>query len=216
MEQFDQKSEQRRTQELGAWLYVDELMHRTLNDYTAMLSLVRLASQSASVKDKVTALDEVAARLRASAATFNALKPFRNVSLRSLDLTLADLCDAISRSLPEDRRLTLRFNGKPITINAHRCWQISLIVAELVTNAVRHAFRCRNSGLIVVDARILDGCIQCSVTDDGISEMVVSPGRGTAIVDALALELGGMVIRRFSGSGSTVTLRVPIFEVPPG
>jgi hypothetical protein len=32
----------------GAWLYLDEVMHRVLNDYTAMLSTVRLASLKVS------------------------------------------------------------------------------------------------------------------------------------------------------------------------
>jgi two-component sensor histidine kinase len=214
MRQFDQKSAPEYNQRLGVWLYIDELMHRTLNDYTCMLSIVQQASLSVSGGDKDSALDEVIDRLRASAATFSALRPPMNFSSRSLDLAIADLCDAISKSVLT-RGLTLCFHSQPITISSRRCWQISLIVAELITNAVRHAFNDNRCGTIKVDVRLYDTKIYCSVTDDGISNAVVSPGRGTSIVDALASELGGTIVRGFSSTGSVVKLLVPAYDMSP-
>lgn len=211
MIQINQVSPQDYNQQLGVWLYIDELMHRTLNDYTAMISMVRQASLEVSVGNTGSALDEVVNRLRASAATFRVLRPRVNYSLRSLDLALADLCEAISKSVLS-QGLQLFCVAQPITLSSRRCWQISLIVAELITNSVRHAFNYGKRGLITVDVRLVDSRIQCSVTDDGISNIVVSPGRGTAIVDALASELGGTIVRGFTSEGSVVTLHMPLLE----
>lgn len=213
MREFDFDSEQKGISRLGAWLYVDELLHRTLNDYTVMLSIVRHAALGISKDSPGSALDEVASRLHASAATFRALSPPRSHSLRSLDLALRDLCDAIAHSALEERPITLCMVSQPVTVNSYRCWQISLIVAELVTNAVRHAFSRGDSGSIEVDLRLQNGNIQCTVSDDGISDAIVSPGRGTAIVDALVSELDGTISRTFSSVGSVVTLLFPALEL---
>jgi two-component sensor histidine kinase len=214
MNPSDDRRIPRRASHMGAWLYVDELMHRTINDYSEILSILRLASLEQAGTAKNDALKQVADRLRASVATFRALSPPATNSLRSLDLALKDLCDSVSGSTLVDRPVTLNLISEPINAGAQCCWQVSLIVAELITNAVRHAFTALTGGSILVHLHAKNGNIHCTVSDSGASKAVVSPGRGTAIVDALASEIGGTVVRHFSSSGSTVMLIVPLFGEP--
>ena len=54
----------------GAWLYLDEVMHRILNDYTVMLSTVRYAALTVSDAQTGAALNEITHRLNASATAF--------------------------------------------------------------------------------------------------------------------------------------------------
>jgi len=196
-----------------AWLYLEEITHRALNEYTVMLAIVRQASRCVPDKTSEQALDAVAARLRAAAMSFLALRPPMDGLLRDLSRELETLCASLSDSFLSHRRITLSLTSEPVAISAYRCWQLSLIVSELVTNAARHAFLLRPSGFIEVTTRIRDENIECAIADDGICEETIKPGRGTAIVDALVNDLGGTISRRHGVTGSTIVLSIPRAEV---
>ncbi len=204
---------------LDAWLYIEEITHRTLNEYTAMLAIVRRASHS--VTDETTeqvfetaeqALDEVATRLRAAAMSFLALRPPLDDHVRDLNRELEALCAALSRSFSPHRRITLTLTSEPVTVDAFRCWQLSLIIFELVTNAARHAFLLRRRGFINVMTSVRGGKIECAVVDDGICDDTAPSGRGTAIIDALINDLGGTISRHYAVTGSTILLSIPCDE----
>jgi two-component sensor histidine kinase len=196
-----------------AWLYLEEITHRALNEYTVMLAIVRRASRSVMDETSEQALEDVAGRLRAAAMSFLALRPPMDGLLRDLSRELETLCASLSDSFLSHRRITLTLTSEPVAISAYRCWQLSLIISELVTNAARHAFLLRPSGCIEVTTRIRDENIECAIVDDGICEETVKPGRGTAIVDALVNDLGGTISRRHAVTGSTIVLSIPRAEV---
>lgn len=173
-----------------AWLYLEEITHRALNEYTAMLAIVRRASRAVTDETSEQALDEVAAKLRAAAMSFLALRPPMDGLWRDLSRELEPLCASLSNSFSSSRQITLTLTSEPVTISAYRCWQLSLIISELVTNAARHAFRLRPNGSIEVTISVRDGSIKCAVVDDGICEEKIMPGRGTTIVNALVNDLG--------------------------
>ena len=197
----------------GAWLYLDEIAHRAVNDYTAMLCMIRRASMMISDEMAGEALNDIALRLGAAATMWQALRPPSGRSSRNLDEDLAALCKALSTSVLADRQISLSLVADSIIVSSRRCWQISLVVAELVMNAARHAFELRDDGAIIVDLRSRGGILQCAVIDNGAAASIISPGRGSAIVDALVSELSGTVTRRFTGEGSTIVLHVPLIEV---
>ena len=196
----------------GAWLYLDEITHRVLNDYTVMLSIIRRASMTVSDQRAGQALDEVAIRLGAASAAWQALRPPSGMLPRNLDESLSAVCKAISESILAGRPIELSLVSDPLTIGGRKCWQISLIVTELILNAARHAFGPFRGGAILVDVRANAACIQCAVIDDGEATPIISPGRGCSIMDGLASELGGTITRTHTDHGSTVVLRVPRCE----
>jgi two-component sensor histidine kinase len=196
-----------------AWLYLEEITHRALNEYTAMLAIVRSASRVVTDEASEQALGEVATRLRAAAMSFLALRPPMDGHLRDLSRELEPLCASLSSSFLSCRRITLTLTSESVAISAYRCWQLSLVVSELVTNAARHAFRLRQDGLIEVTTSVRNGNIECAVVDDGICDENITPGRGTAIVDALVNDLGGTISRHHSVTGSTIMLSIPRAEV---
>jgi two-component sensor histidine kinase len=100
--------------------------------------------------------------------------------------------------------LLLTFD-RPIALSSWRCWHANLIIAELINNACRHAFDSRPGRIAIVISES-DGRVVCAVGDNGRGPKPRPPGLGTQLVDALAAELDGFVRRRFTQSGSTVTL----------
>jgi two-component sensor histidine kinase len=193
-----------------AWLYVDELTHRTLNDYAIMLATVRRASSGSGDARSSTALAAVARRLEAGVTAFSALRPSQSSPYRNLDEDLEKLCASLSTSRLADRQIALTLSAEPVMLSSHRSWQVSLIIAELITNAAKHAFDQLTCGAIVVDVKADRNVLICIVRDNGSASLNTKPGRGSRIIDALANDLGGSIARNFSSRGATICLRVPL------
>jgi two-component system, sensor histidine kinase PdtaS len=195
---------------LDAWLYLDEVTHRALNDYTAMLAIVRRASSTITDKVGLAALGDVAKRLESAAQTYRTLRPSWASSMRNLEDDLERLCASLTSAILADRSINLTLTSEPVSLSAKRCWQISLVISELVMNAAKHAFSKSGSGEIVVRVRAVGDMLQCAVIDDGRAGPDYAPGRGSGIVDVLAADLGGCIVRRLSRNGSTIILSIPM------
>ncbi len=194
---------------MPAWLYLDEVTHRALNDYAVLLSIVRRASLAVSDPASGQALDEVALRLRATAEAFRALSPPHNSSPRNLEEELETLCTALSSSILSGSSIRLTLISDPVSVSANQSWKICLIVTELVRNAAQHAFRFRQDGAIVIELSNHAGAIRCGVIDNGHANPGAVPGRGSAILNSLAVELGGTLFRKHSDQGSEILLEIP-------
>lgn len=202
-------SAQPRTGQEAAWLFVDELSHRVANDYAlAVASLSREASRNPSPEARA-ALNAAAARLFRQAETHRALQPPVTPDIIDLSIYLQDLCASLVRTTLEEREIQLTFVDAPVALEAERCWRVGLVVSELVTNAVRHGdLACQGAIRVSVDLAENDQ-IRCRVADNGGCLGQPRPGRGWRIIDALAQELGGTIIRRFTTIGALVTLTFP-------
>lgn len=195
---------------VDAWLYLDELTHRTLNDYSIMLSLIRRASSGVSSGEGMAAVARIARQLEAGAAVFGALRPTLESRTRNLDEDLEQLCASLSASRLADRGICLTLFAEPIVMSSLRSWKVCLIVSELITNAAKHAFGRGGGGTIVVNVRADHDAVICIVRDNGNANPNPMAGGGSRIVDGVAADLGGMVVRDYSESGATVCLRVPL------
>lgn len=197
----------------GAWLYLDEVMHRVLNDYTVMMATVRLAAMQTSDAASGEALGDVMDRLNGSAKAFRALTPPGDRSLRELDEELESLCAALSASGTLKKGIELTFAGDPVCVSAQRSWKICLVVSELITNAARHAFLDYMRGSIEVRLTVQAETIRCIVADNGSASLRIKAGRGSGILDAIATELGGTLFRHHTSLGSKVELELPLFDL---
>jgi len=195
-----------------AWLYLEEITHRALNDYTAMLAIVRRAAEAAADRNSAEILIDVGLRLHASAMTYISLRPPQDGHVRDLSQELAALCTSISNSILSARGITLTLSADPVTISAFRCWQICLVISELVTNAARHAFRDRDKGSVLIRICAGDGILRCAIVDDGAADGVFAPGRGTTIVNALINDMGGTISSEHLSTGSTIAFCVPLTD----
>jgi two-component sensor histidine kinase len=84
-----------------------------------------------------------------------------------------------------------------------------MIVSELITNAVRHAFR-ESGGMIRVELRSSQPFVECCVMDNGTPAANIRPGHGLEIVEALAKELDGKIYQQFGPHGATTVVTFPV------
>jgi signal transduction histidine kinase len=85
------------------------------------------------------------------------------------------------------------------------------VVAEALTNAVRHA----RAKTICVDASVVDGRLEVSIDDDGIGG--ADPATGTGLVglgDRVAALGGSMQIASRPGTGTKLSITIPLVTAP--
>lgn len=101
----------------------------------------------------------------------------------------------------------------PVIFNLETLMSVSLIVAELVTNSLKHAFKGREDGEIRIGVSLEGGHHAVTVEDDGpgIPENVAttkSERLGRDILDSLARQLDGRICYE-RGSGARAKLLFP-------
>ena len=98
-----------------------------------------------------------------------------------------------------------------VTLDLEAAIPCGLLITELVTNALKHAFPAGRAGKIVVTLQhVADGRLLLCVADDGVgftSEKAPAQlaSLGMQLVHTLAGQLGG-VLEHESGSGTTFRL----------
>jgi two-component sensor histidine kinase len=87
-----------------------------------------------------------------------------------------------------------------------RCERLGLVIAELVTNAVKHAFHGRNDGLVRVELiNRIDSWI-CVVSDNRVGTAMTPLGVGSTILKQLVGALGGNLVRKSGRGGTSVVV----------
>jgi two-component sensor histidine kinase len=195
--------------EASPLMLVGEISHRVLNEYTQAIATLAIARAETTDFAARSALAAAERRLLAHAAVHRALRPPPAGQPCDLGNYLAEVCGALSCASLRDHGVHLTLIPEDVLLAADRCWCVALIVAELVNNAVRHAFHgC--GGWVLVEVDIDGPAICCRVSDDGRpSSGTPSPGLGRSIVESLARALGGEVQWLFEPGGTCVELRIP-------
>jgi len=123
----------------------------------------------------------------------------------SVDLYFETLCKSLCDALLAPRGIQCRAKIDAGFLPAMVCRRLGFIVAELVTNAMKHAFVGRMDGSVSVEMIRLNGRWFCTVSDDGVGVCVQGQGKGLDIVRTLARSINGEVIVN-SGPGVSVTI----------
>jgi serine/threonine-protein kinase RsbW len=94
----------------------------------------------------------------------------------------------------------------PIGLSDTNSADIVLVVNEACTNSIEHGYRDSIPGMILVDARLEDGCILVDIADSGVwqppLQEMTTRGRGLPIMQAVShrMEL------RHTAAGTTVRI----------
>ncbi|WP_036052315.1 sensor histidine kinase [Bradyrhizobium sp. URHD0069] len=191
-------------------LLLREITHRVKNEFASAIQVLSFTAAKSPDRNVKAALADAMEQLHNYARVHHALQmPASNDDVDA-SAYLRELCRSISRSKLENRNIDLVFVEQPFRLSSERCWLMGMIVAELITNAVRHAFD-RRGGTIRIECRTSGEFIECRVSDNGsASSADVRPGRGLRIIEALAQALGADLQFNFEEDGSRSILMIPI------
>jgi len=194
----------------GERLLLREITHRVNNEFASAIQVVSFTAAKSPDGNVKAALARVMEQLHNYARVHHALQMPANNDCIDASAYLRELCGSISRSKLENRNIELVLVERPFRMSSERCWMMGMIVAELITNAVRHAFD-RQGGTIRIECRTSGEFIECRVSDNGSASTAdVRPGSGLRIIEALAQALGADFQFNFGENGSDAVLTLPI------
>ena len=191
-------------------LLLREITHRINNEFASAIQLVSSTAARSPDRNVKIALAGVMEHLHNYARVHHALQMPAGDDLIDASAYLRSLCDSISRSKLKNRKIDMVLVELPFKMSSERCWMMGMIIAELITNAVRHAFD-GQGGTIEVECRPSGAFLECRVSDNGSASSVdVRPGSGMKIIGALARELGASLKFNFGEDGSQAVLIIPV------
>ena len=174
-----------------------EMNHRVKNNLNIAQALLSL--QSARVEDaQVRAMfDESASRLKSLSIVHEMLyksSEFREVNFAAY---LQALVQAVFDNLTEEEsNITFRVNAEEIYLDTDKVIACGLMVNEMVTNALKHAFKGEGGKLTVGLRRLDDGRCELSVEDDGVG---LPEGEDVARKDTLGMQIISGLVEQIEG-----------------
>jgi len=198
-------------------ILLKELHHRVKNNLQVVTSLLSLQASHVQDRQALEMFGETRNRVRLIAKVHEALYRGENLSRLDASSFVREITNNLFRSYainPEAIRLTTDLDPEPLGVDlAVPC---GLIINELVSNALKHAFPGDRTGEIRVELRREPpSTYRLKVMDDGVGpprETVTGAARtlGWELVSALTRQLGGSIeIRTDRGTEVTVTFPAP-------
>jgi two-component sensor histidine kinase len=194
---------------------LQEVHHRVKNNLAVICSLLNLKASVADDPAK-RALEESQRRVHSIALIHEHLYGSEHLDRINFAEYAQQLVQALHSSFAgESARIVIRLEFEPIDVSVHQAVPAALILNELVSNALKHAFPGGRRGEIHVTFRKSGpGYLQLAVEDDGVgSPNVLVEGKRTSlglqIVRILTAQLSG-TLEQEPGSGMRVALRFPV------
>jgi two-component sensor histidine kinase len=147
-------------------LMLREIQHRVKNNLQMITALIRLESRNKSA-ETAAPFDRLAGRIESLSLLYSALSGEQQDLEVDLGVYLSQIAAAVMRThAVEGIRLDLKVDAYPVSVNV--AMPTGLVVNELLTNALKHAFIGRESGTITLHSLAdANGC-RIVVADDGV------------------------------------------------
>lgn len=196
-----------------------ELQHRVANNMAFISGLLRLQKRriAADPANAAMAFDEAVVRIETMGRVHRQLYDPAAANL-ALQAHLQKVCEELIRATGATG-ITVTVDVPALEIALDRLLPLSLLVAEIVTNSLKHAFPHGRGGNIAVTVEDgPDGARALVIRDDGIglpdayraaealgssASTINDKGLGMRIVAGLANQIGGSI--SMSSDGGTVT-----------
>lgn len=196
---------------------VRDTHHRVKNDLQLVASLLHLQSVHLADPAGRAALQNAQARVRTLALVHDAIHRSADPMRVDLAAHLEGLVHQLVRAHGADpARVRPVVRVSAVAIDRDRAVSLTLLVHELVANALRHAFPAGRAGTLTVAADSDEGGrLTLTVADDGVGfppglDFRKTATLGLQLVCSLTQQLGGTIdLDRAAGTAFRVTLPAP-------
>lgn len=194
-------------------LLLQEMHHRTKNNLQLLSSILSLHSRNIqnpvaqkvlqSSRDSVGALGLLHHQLYQS-------NDFRKINFQ---LYIEELCDYFIKAFSlDDRKITLKHACDNIEIDIDKAIPMGLIINEMLTNAIKHAFDSKESGKICVHVKNKQEYIVLEVEDNGIGihqDNIENQGTGRRLIQIFTNKMNAEFEYKHLKNGTLAQFRIP-------
>ncbi len=195
-------------------LILNEVHHRIKTNITAIYSLLAMQAGEDSNPAIKKALHDAAGRIRSMMILYDRLYRLEDAAELSIGEYLPALIRDTIEMFPGKDSVRIITRIEDIVLGARILTPVGIVVYELVTNAMRHAFGNRGGGVITVQAFKNDGKMTILFQDSGCglpeSISLKSPtGFGLQLINMLVIQMNGSISIE-SDNGTRFTMSLPI------
>lgn len=162
-----------------------ELQHRVKNNLQMITALIRLEARNLRGNPAKEPFDRLAGRVESLSLLYRSMAESRIDDSVDLGVYLSQIASSVMTAhAVEGIRLDLKVDAWPVSINV--AMPTGLVVNELLTNSLKHAFGGREGGTITLQSLVNETGCKVIVADDGVglpagTEWPV-PGKMTALI----------------------------------
>jgi PAS domain S-box-containing protein len=148
-------------------LQLRELQHRVANNLQLITALIRAEARNMGENASLDHFGRLAGRIEALGILYRALSDQGQPDTIDLGIYLSEVASAVMHAhAPEGIHLDLQVDTWPVSINV--AMPAGLLVNELLTNSLKHAFEGREGGTISLRSLVDDAGCRLTVSDDGV------------------------------------------------
>jgi two-component sensor histidine kinase len=192
-------------------LLLREVYHRVKNNLQVVDSLLLMQARRLADPEAKAALETLRGRVYALGLVHHQL--MGSIDLETFEI--APFLEELSRHLLEaggGTGISLTVRAAPLKVGLDFAIPLGLLVTELVTNSLKHAFGDGNGAIEVSLAAAESGWLELRVSDDGKgydpAGATAQPSLGRAIIEGLVQQLrGAMTVA--TGGGVRTVVRLP-------
>ena len=210
----------RKQRERDAKMLTNEISHRIKNNLQIVAGLIAHEVRSTATPS-IQGYRAMQARIGAIADLYDLISQSSRGETIAVDAYLREIAKTMSASLlGSTSRITIEVKAEALDIDSDRAVPFGLLVNELATNAIKHAFP-GGTGRVVLSVEKIGDQIELTVADDGVGmkdkdAAKLPEKRGSDYVAIFVRQLGGTLAASGSeGTGTVVRIRLPLLLVPP-
>jgi PAS domain S-box-containing protein len=190
-----------------------EIHHRVKNNLQIIISLLNLQSRHISDKKVLAAIQESQNRVRAMALVHE--KIYQSEHISEIDITeyISFLAKYLFDFYGTDKRsIKLVLEGECIKVGINTAVPLGLIINELISNSLKHAFPGGCAGKIMIFTEKNDDGIVIRVKDNGVGipehvDPCNTESLGLMLIQSLSEQLGATIsLDRKCGTSYTITI----------
>lgn len=199
-------------------LLLQDTNHRIGNSLATVSSLLGLQMRQARSEDARAALSAARDRVQTVSTAHRRLRLGEDMETARVDDFLKSVIADIRNAIGQDRDIDFVTDFAALDLKARDVTTIGIIVGELVTNAIKHAFKGRRQGRISITLKPAEDAVPVlAVEDDGIgwcsdfqAKLAEKNGLGTLVVEQLCMQFGEKPAygKAEEGTGTRVTVRL--------
>jgi PAS domain S-box-containing protein len=210
----------RKQRERDALILTNEISHRIKNNLQVIVGLIAFEAKWTAAPC-VQGYKVMQTRIGAIAQLYDLISQSSRGGTIAIGAYLREIAKNISASLLGNTSdITIEVQAEALNLDPDRAVPFGLLVNELATNAIRHAFP-GGKGHIVLSVERVGTQIELAVADDGVGmkekESAKTPEkRGSDYVAIFVRQLGGTIVPAVvAKAGTTVRVHLPFLLAPP-
>src|SRR5476649_1201125 len=211
----------RKQRERDALTLANEISHRIKNNLQVIVGLIAYEAKWTAAPC-VQGYKSMQTRIGAIAQLYDLISQTSRGQTVAVDAYLREIARTMTASLLGNMSgIKIEIEGETVEIDPDRAVPFGILVNELTTNAIKHAFPGGRGTIKLYVERVGDQ-IELVVSDDGVGikekDLVKSAEkRGTNYVAIFVRQLGSAIVpSKQEPTGTTIRIRLPLLLVPSG